>query len=58
MLSAGPSVRASPSWSTPVPAPDLQSQNRWVRLSVSTRAILTIDKMGLLAYAKKAGIKI
>ena len=33
-------------------------QNRWVRLTVSTRAIRTIDKMGLLAYAKKVGIKI
>ncbi|MAO83434.1 MAG: 50S ribosomal protein L28 [Myxococcota bacterium] len=36
----------------------IPEQNRWVRLRVSTRAIRTIDKIGLLAFAQKAGIKI
>jgi large subunit ribosomal protein L28 len=36
----------------------IPEQNRWVRLTVSARAIRTIDKLGLLAYAKKVGVKI
>ena len=36
----------------------IAEQNRWVRLTVSTRAIRTIDKIGLLAYAKKVGISV
>ena len=36
----------------------IPEQNRWVRLTVSTRAIRTIDKLGLLAYAKRVGLKL
>ena len=36
----------------------LEDEQRWVRLRVSTRAIRTIDKIGLRAYAKKAGVKL
>lgn len=32
--------------------------NRFVRLDVTTRDIRTIDKIGLLAYAKRHGVKI
>ena len=31
---------------------------RWIKLRLSTRAIRTIDKIGLKAYAKRAGVKI
>ncbi|AFZ20713.1 MULTISPECIES: 50S ribosomal protein L28 [Allocoleopsis] len=30
--------------------------NRWVRLRLSTKAIKTLDKLGLQAMAKQAGI--
>jgi large subunit ribosomal protein L28 len=36
----------------------IPEENRWVKLTVSTRAIRTIDKLGLLAYAKKVGLKV
>jgi large subunit ribosomal protein L28 len=29
---------------------------RWVRLSLSTRAIRTLNRMGLQAFAKKSGL--
>ena len=35
----------------------IPEQNRWVRLSVSTRAIRTIDKIGC-SLTPRAGIKI
>jgi len=35
-----------------------EAEGRWVKLRLSTRAIRTIDKIGLEAYAKKAGVKL
>ena len=32
--------------------------NRWVRLRLSTKAIKTLDKVGLQAMAKQAGINL
>lgn len=31
-------------------------EDRWVTVSVSTRALRTIDKIGIKAYARKLGI--
>ncbi|MBN2359287.1 MAG: 50S ribosomal protein L28 [Deltaproteobacteria bacterium] len=36
----------------------IPEQGRWVRLKVSTRAIRTITKDGVLKCAKKNGVKI
>jgi len=36
----------------------IEEQNRWVKLRVTTRSIRTISKIGLLAFAKKHGVKI
>jgi len=36
----------------------IPEENRWVTLSLSTRALRTIDKIGVSAYARKLGIKI
>lgn len=45
--------------------PNLQSKrlfvselNRWVRVRVSTKAIKTIDKKGLLAYLRETGLRL
>ncbi len=45
--------------------PNLQSKrlfvrelNRWVRVRVSTRAIKSIDKKGLLAYLRETGLEL
>lgn len=32
--------------------------NRWVRVRVSTKAIKTIDKKGLLAYLRETGLRL
>ena len=32
--------------------------DRWVQLRVSTRALRTIDKMGLMAYLNKQGLSL
>jgi len=32
--------------------------NRWVKIKISTKALKTIDKIGLEALAKKAGINL
>jgi large subunit ribosomal protein L28 len=34
----------------------IPEEDRWVTLKVSTRAIRTIDRIGLLAYARKLGV--
>jgi large subunit ribosomal protein L28 len=34
----------------------LEDEERWVKLRLSTRAIRTIDKIGLKKYAKRVGI--
>ena len=46
-------------------APNLQRKRiyipelkRWVRLKISTRAIRSINKMGLLPYLKSLGLKL
>ena len=36
----------------------IEEQNRWVKLRVTTRSIRTISKIGLLAFAKKHGVKL
>lgn len=36
----------------------IESKKRWVKLRVSTRSIRTIAKLGVLAFAKKYGIKL
>jgi len=36
----------------------IPEQDRWVTLRVSTRAMRTIDRIGLLAYARKLGVDI
>jgi large subunit ribosomal protein L28 len=35
-----------------------QEGNRWVKLKLSTKAIKTLEKKGLAAMAKKAGINL
>jgi len=32
--------------------------NRWVKIKISTKALKTIDKIGLVAMAKQAGINL
>lgn len=34
----------------------IPEEDRWVTLKLSTRAIRTIDRIGLLAYARKLGV--
>ena len=36
----------------------IEEQNRWVKLRVTTRSIRTISKIGLMAFAKKHGVKL
>lgn len=36
----------------------IPEENRWVKLKVSTRAIRSLTKDGVLNYAKKHGLKI
>ena len=36
----------------------IEEQNRWVKLRVTTRSIRTISKIGLVAFAKKHGVKL
>ena len=36
----------------------IEEQNRWVKLRVTTRSIRSIAKMGILAFAKKHGVKL
>jgi len=36
----------------------IPEMDRWVTLKVSTRAMRTIDKVGLLAYARAQGIRL
>lgn len=36
----------------------IRELNRWVRLRVSTKAIKTIDKKGLLAYLRETGLRL
>ncbi len=45
--------------------PNLQSKrlyvrelNRWIRIRVSTRAIKSIDKKGLMAYLRETGVQL
>ncbi len=32
--------------------------NRWVKIKISTKALKTIDKIGLVAMAKRAGVNL
>ena len=36
----------------------IRELNRWVRVRVSTKAIKTIDKKGLLAYLRETGLRL
>ena len=36
----------------------LEDEQRWVKLRLSTRAIRTIDKIGLRTYAKRTGVQL
>ena len=35
----------------------IEGKNRWIKLRVTTRSIRTIAKLGVLAFARKYGIK-